>query len=177
MDRAEQKWIGVMSAAGAQAFLASRRLRELPEEVFQLGAVWSACERCVAECDAAGADGLYRVLTGFAGGADQRVGGAFWRGAAAHYLGILASLLSRWDAAAAHFEEALRTGAAGIPRACDGRGAKRHFTDPCRGSGLGTRQKRWHSEATGTTPGSWLPLTTTCLRVPSPEPRCLSPTC
>lgn len=101
------------AAAGpAQAFLASRRLRELPEEVFQLGVVWSACERCVAEHDAAGADRLYRLLSGFAGGGAERAGGAFWSSAAAHYLGALASLLARWDAAAAHFEDALRAGAA-----------------------------------------------------------------
>ena len=100
------------AAALAQAFLASRRLHELPEEVFQLGVVWSACERCVAERDAAGAERLYRLLSGFAGGGDERAGGAFWWGAAAHYLGTLASVLARWDAAAAHFEEALRAGAA-----------------------------------------------------------------
>jgi hypothetical protein len=95
-----------------QAFLASRRLHELPDEVFQLGVVWSACERCVAERDAPGAERLYRLLTGFAASGAERAGAAFWRGAAAHYLGTLASLLARWDAAATHFEEALRAGAA-----------------------------------------------------------------
>jgi non-specific serine/threonine protein kinase len=49
---------------------------------------------------------------GFRRGGDERAGGAFWWGAAAHYLGTLASVLARWDAAAAHFEEALRAGAA-----------------------------------------------------------------
>jgi hypothetical protein len=98
-----------------QAFLASRRLHELPDEVFQLGVVWSACERCVAERDADGADRLYRLLASFAGGGAERAGGAFWCGAAAHYLGTLASMLARWEAAAAHFEDALRVGAAGAP--------------------------------------------------------------
>jgi hypothetical protein len=98
-----------------QTFLASRRLHELPDEVFQLGVVWSACERCVAERDADGADRLYRLLASFAGGGAERAGGAFWCGAAAHYLGALASMLARWEAAAAHFEDALRVGAAGAP--------------------------------------------------------------
>ncbi len=113
MERSERKGGAVEAATGlARAFLASRRLHELPDEVFQLGAVWSACERCVAERDAAGAECLYRLLAGFAGGRDDRAGGTFWWGAAAHYLGTLASLLARWDAAAAHFEDALRAGAA-----------------------------------------------------------------
>jgi hypothetical protein len=87
-------------------------LHELPEEVFQLGAVWGACERCVAEQDAAAAERLYRLLAGFVGESDERAGGDFWQGAAARYLGSLASVLARWDTAAAHFEEALRAGAA-----------------------------------------------------------------
>ena len=96
----------------ARTFLASRRLAELPDEVFQLGSVWSACERCVAAHDAADAERLYRLLASFASGRDERAGGAFWWSAAAHYLGALASLLARWDAAAEHFEDALRAGAA-----------------------------------------------------------------
>ena len=104
--------VGGHEAAGlAQTFLASRRLHELPDEVFQLGAVWSACDRCIAECDLAGAERLYRLLADFAASSDERVGGAFWRRAAAHYLGVLASVLARWDAAAEHFEDALRAGA------------------------------------------------------------------
>ena len=95
----------------ADAFLASRRLYELPEEVFQLGAVWSACERCAAGPDAAAAARLYGLLAGFAGGRAERCDGAFWWGTAAHYLGVLASALARWDAAALHFEEALHAGA------------------------------------------------------------------
>src|SRR5262245_53272451 len=114
MERSEHKCsVLVGPAAGpAQAFLASRRLHELPDEVFQLGVVWGACERCVAERDTAAAERLYGLLAGFAGRTAERAGGAFWWGAAAHYLGALASLLARWDAAAAHFEDALRTGAA-----------------------------------------------------------------
>ena len=115
MERSEHQRGGpaVATAAGlAQAFLASRRLRELPDAVFQLGAVWSACERCVAERDAASAACLYRLLSRFAGGCDERPGGAFWWAAAAHYLGALAFLLAQWDAAAAHFEDALSAAAA-----------------------------------------------------------------
>ena len=113
MERSEHECEALAAPTGrAQAFLASRRLHELPDEVFQLGAVWSACERCVAERDAAGAECLYRLLAGFAGARDDRAGGTFWWGAAAHYLGALASLLARWDAAAAHFEDALCAGAA-----------------------------------------------------------------
>ena len=96
----------------ARAFLASRRLAELPEEVFQLGGVWSACERCLAARDAAEAERLYRLLASFAGGRAERAGGAFWWSAAAHYLGALASILARWDAAVEHFKDALRAGTA-----------------------------------------------------------------
>jgi hypothetical protein len=104
---------GRHEAAGlAHTFLAARRLHELPDEVFQLGAVWSACEHCMAEGDAVGAERLYQLLSIFAGAAEARAGSTFWCSAAAHYLGALAGLLARWDVAAAHFEDALRTGVA-----------------------------------------------------------------
>src|SRR5215472_17959346 len=114
MERSErERGVPAVPATGlAQAFLASRRLDQLPDEVFQLGAVWSACERCVGERDTAAAERLYALLAGFADARAERAGGAFWWGTAAHYLGALASLLARWDAAAAHFEDALQTGAA-----------------------------------------------------------------
>lgn len=102
-------WRGEMGDL-ARAFLGSRRLHELPDEVFQLGAVWGACERCVAEHDADAAEQLYWLLAGFAGGGVERAGSGFWWSAAAHYLGTLASLLARWDIAASHFEDALRAG-------------------------------------------------------------------
>ena len=103
---------GGEAMALADVFLATRRLHDLPDEVFQLGVVWDACERCLGERDAVAAERLYRLLAGFAGRHVDRAGSAFWRGAAARYLGALAGLLSRWDAAAAHFEDALRTAAA-----------------------------------------------------------------
>jgi hypothetical protein len=99
-------------AGAAQSFLVSRRLDELPDEVFQLGVVCGACERCVAAADPAGADQLYRLLASFAGGRLRRAGGSFWTTTMAHYLGALASLTARWDVAAEHFEDALRAGAA-----------------------------------------------------------------
>jgi hypothetical protein len=105
--------LGGEAARLADILLTTRRLHELPEEVFQLGAVWSACERCLGERDAVAAERLYQLLAEFAGWQVDRAGGAFWCGAAAHYLGALAGLLARWDAAAAHFEDALRAGAAG----------------------------------------------------------------
>jgi len=95
----------------ADAFLASRRLDELPDEVFQLGAVWSACERCATERNAAAAARLYGLLAGFAGARACRHDGEFWWRTAAHYLGVLASALERWDAAALHFEDALHASA------------------------------------------------------------------
>jgi hypothetical protein len=114
MERLEEMLpVSAASAAGgealelADAFLATRRLHDLPDEVFQLGVVWGACERCLGERDAVAADRLYRLLAGFAGRHIERAGSAFWRGAAAHYLGALAGLLARWDDAAAHFEDAL----------------------------------------------------------------------
>ncbi|MBX3026333.1 hypothetical protein KF840_15605 [bacterium] len=91
----------------ARAFLGSRRLGELPEEVFRLGEVWILCERCVARGDAGAADGLYALLAGFARrGAEPPSG--FWPGTAALYLGLLAGTAGRADVAAAHLEDALR---------------------------------------------------------------------
>src|SRR5262245_38129050 len=116
MERSEHGSAAPPAAVGlVQAFLASRRLHELPDEVFQLGVVWSACEHCVAEGDAAGAERLYRLLAGFAGSGAESAGGALWWSAAAQYRGTLASVLARWETPAAHFEDALRAGAAGAP--------------------------------------------------------------
>lgn len=100
-----------------QTFLTSRRLCELSDEVFQLGAVWSACERCVAARDLAEAERLYRLLTRFASGRSGRAGSAFWTSAAAYYLGALAGLLARWDAAVEHFDQALGAAAVAGARA------------------------------------------------------------
>lgn len=91
----------------ARAFLGSRRLGELPEEVFRLGEVWMLCERCVARGDAAGADGLYALLAGFASRRGEPASG-FWPGTAALYLGLLAATAGRPEVAAAHLEDALR---------------------------------------------------------------------
>ncbi|MGH7789967.1 MAG: hypothetical protein ACRERC_24075 [Candidatus Binatia bacterium] len=92
----------------AHEFLASHTFAELPDEVHRLGETWRLCERCVDTGDAIGADALYRRLTDFvATGA-----AGFWSGDAGHYLGLLAMTLARWDAAAAHFEDALRASAA-----------------------------------------------------------------
>ena len=95
----------------ARAFLGSRRLDDLPEEVFCLGEVWTLCERCVANGDAGAAEGLYALLAGFA----ARVGGApavgFWPGTVALYLGLLAATAGRAEVATAHLEDALRAAA------------------------------------------------------------------
>lgn len=92
----------------ARAFLGSRRLGELPEEVFRLGEVWMLCERCVTRGDAAGADGLYVLLAAFASRCGVEPAAGFWPGTAALYLGLLAATAGRPDAAAAHLEDALR---------------------------------------------------------------------
>lgn len=96
----------------ARAFLGSRRLGDLPEEVFRLGEVWTLCERCVAQGDAGAADGVYGLLAGFAAraGGEPAVGG-FWPGTVALYLGLLAATAGRADVAAAHLEDALRAAA------------------------------------------------------------------
>lgn len=100
----------IAEAAGdrARAFLGSRRLGDLPEEVFRLGEVWTLCERCVARGDAAAAEGLYALLATFAAraGGEPAVGG-FWPGTAALYLGLLAATAGRAEVAAAHLEDAL----------------------------------------------------------------------
>ncbi|HSP98669.1 MAG TPA: hypothetical protein VL049_15720 [Candidatus Dormibacteraeota bacterium] len=92
----------------ARAFLGSRRLGDLPEEVFRLGEVWILCERCVARGDAGAADGLYALLAGFAGRRGGEPASGFWPGTAALYLGLLAATAGRADVAAAHLEDALR---------------------------------------------------------------------
>lgn len=92
----------------ARAFLGSRRLGELPEEVFRLGEVWILCERCVARGDAAGADGLYALLAAFAARHGPEPPSGFWLETVALYLGLLAATAGRVDVAAAHLEDALR---------------------------------------------------------------------
>ncbi|MGD9763411.1 MAG: hypothetical protein AB7V27_06845 [Candidatus Binatia bacterium] len=94
----------------AREFLASRRLADLPDEVFRLGDVLMLCERCNARGDTAGAEVLYALLATFAARADDRAG--FWIGAVAYCLGLLASTLGRWDSAAAHLDRALRAASA-----------------------------------------------------------------
>lgn len=109
-DRIEAMPTAIAEAAmdRTRAFLGSRRLGELPEEVFRLGEVWILCERCVGRGDAGAADGLYALLAGFARAADE---GGFWPGTAALYLGLLAATAGRVDVAAAHLEDALRAAA------------------------------------------------------------------
>jgi non-specific serine/threonine protein kinase len=120
MDASAQESAPAWAAAGVERtrrvhdFLAAHTLAELPDVVVRLGDVWSLCERCVADGDAAAAAALYARLVAFATRAGAPPAG-FWSSAAAHYLGLLAAMLARWDVAAAHFEEALRL--------CAGRGA------------------------------------------------------
>jgi non-specific serine/threonine protein kinase len=109
-------WSGAAGGEGerrAYDFLAAHTLAALPDAVVRWGEVWSLCERCAAGGDAPAAAALYARLTAFAAGDDGCAG--VWSSAVAHHLGLLAAALARWDAAAAHFEEALRL--------CDGRGA------------------------------------------------------
>lgn len=95
----------------ARAFLGSRRLGELPEEVFRLGEVWILCERCVARGDAGAADGLYALLAGFAARHGGEPAAGFWPGTAALYLGLLAATAGHADVAATHLEDAMRSAA------------------------------------------------------------------
>ena len=96
-------------ANGAREFLAAHRLADLPEAVFQLGEAWALCERCSTAGDAAAAARLYPLLAAFAPRGEPA---GPWSGAVAHYLGLLAGTLGRWDLAAGHFEDALRAAAA-----------------------------------------------------------------
>ena len=93
----------------AREFLAAHRLDRLPDAVRRFGDLCSACERCVADGDRAAAAALYAPLAAFAAGPGDGV----WSAAVAHYLGLLAASLARWEAAAAHFEDALRLAARG----------------------------------------------------------------
>lgn len=97
------------AAERVRDFLGARQLADLPEEVFRLGEVWAQCEGCVARGDARAAERLYGLLAGFAAGGGT---GGYWSGTAARYLGLLAATAGRREAAAAHFEEALRAAAA-----------------------------------------------------------------
>lgn len=73
---------------------------------------WFACisylvEVCIFLKDAARAAVLYDVLTPFHTRAAALAAAMGYRGPVAHYLGMLATFLSRWDDAAHHFEHAL----------------------------------------------------------------------
>ncbi|MFN8643882.1 MAG: hypothetical protein U0802_20320 [Candidatus Binatia bacterium] len=113
-DESERAPTAIAAAAfdRARAFLGSRRLGDLSEEVVRLGEVWTLCERCVANGDAGTASGLYGLLAGFATrpcGEPMSVG--FWPGTVALYLGLLAATAGQAEVAAGHLEEALRAAA------------------------------------------------------------------
>ena len=118
MDGADGCWNGGggsraplgAAAERARAFLGARQLGDLPEEVFRLGEVWALCEGCVARGDGPAAERLYAQLAAFA--APSGESGGYWSGTAARFLGLLAATAGRCEAAAVHFEEALRAAAA-----------------------------------------------------------------
>jgi DNA-binding SARP family transcriptional activator/tetratricopeptide (TPR) repeat protein len=77
-----------------------------PRDVFWLTAMTHLADTAASLDDAACAGELYELLAPYR---DRNVlaGDALCWGPVSHYLGLLATTLRRWDAAAAHFEDAL----------------------------------------------------------------------
>jgi DNA-binding CsgD family transcriptional regulator len=64
-------------------------------------------EACGCTGNASMAATLYRMLVPYTGGTVMVVTGVVCRGAVSHYLGLLASVMRRWEDAARHFDDAL----------------------------------------------------------------------
>ncbi len=88
--------------------LAAHRFSDLPRDATWLATVVYLCHACLVLADRQRAEILYELLLPY--GSRNVVAGpaSVCYGSAARYLGLLAELLSRCDAAAAHFEEALK---------------------------------------------------------------------
>jgi DNA-binding CsgD family transcriptional regulator len=93
-------------ARAALLELRADRLVGLPRDALWLGGVAALAEACAALSDGGVAELLYGALSPYAGRVVQ-VGVPVCLGSAAYYLGLLATTLGRWQAAAQHFAAAL----------------------------------------------------------------------
>lgn len=84
-------------------------LRDFPEDTAWLSSLTMLAAACTRLRDSKRATLLYDLLLPYAGQCVVVGGGIGFNGAVAHYLGLLAAALGRWDDAARHFETALAT--------------------------------------------------------------------
>jgi DNA-binding NarL/FixJ family response regulator len=84
-----------------------RQVAQLPLNTYWHGQVVLLADLCALLRDRARAAPLYDVLASYSEHNVRAGWGFAFLGPAAHYLGLLAALLSRWEAAERHFEQAL----------------------------------------------------------------------
>jgi tetratricopeptide (TPR) repeat protein len=101
-------WLLGRKAEARDAFdhVATNDFVGLPRDAVWLGAMSILSELCTVFGDLPRAETLYRLLVPYAG-RNCVAGLSVCFGSASRYLGLLAATLSRWDAAAEHFEAAL----------------------------------------------------------------------
>jgi DNA-binding CsgD family transcriptional regulator len=99
-DRAEE------ARALFEAF-ADRHLAGLPRDSYWLTTIAILADVCALVGDRARAGVLYDLLSPYEGRNVSPGSSPFYFGAASHYLGLLATLLTRWEAAVGHFDAAL----------------------------------------------------------------------
>ena len=87
--------------------LAQHDFADLPRDALWMGTMTYLVDICTFLGDRARADTLYQILLPFAGRNVVVSNGVACYGALSRYLGALATILSRWDNAARHFEDAL----------------------------------------------------------------------
>jgi predicted ATPase/DNA-binding CsgD family transcriptional regulator len=100
--------LGLKTEAQAEfAHLAQHDFADFPQDGLWVTCITYLAEVCAFLQDAVRAATLYRLILPYAG-RNVVVGGAvLCYGAASHYLGMLATILERWDDAAQHFQDAL----------------------------------------------------------------------
>jgi class 3 adenylate cyclase/DNA-binding CsgD family transcriptional regulator len=94
-------------ARAAFEHLAQHDFADLPHDSLWVGCMTYLAEVCAFLGDVDRAATLYQLLLPYAGRAIVIGGGVVCYGAASRYLGLLATTMLRWRAAAQHFEDAL----------------------------------------------------------------------
>nr|MBA2558353.1 hypothetical protein [Propionibacteriales bacterium] len=102
----------VTDARGEFERLAGNDFRALPRDPTWLGCVAVLAETCAFLGDAERAARLYRILRPCADRTVTTLAGSTCLGSVAHYLGVLAVTMRRWNDAEAHFEAAVRVNGA-----------------------------------------------------------------
>jgi DNA-binding CsgD family transcriptional regulator len=90
---------------------ASADFRDLARDAYWLATVVLLADVCVLLQDVKRATALYDLLLPYADRNAAPASSAVYLGAVSHYLGLLATLLQRWDNAERHFEDALQRNA------------------------------------------------------------------